>query len=431
MDANEGGFSPEGEELDESLLPYRLQRAIGIFAIAICLLGFCSLSDLGIHSPLLGLLRKEWTKGRRREITARGTRTSCVRAALRAIATAGSGFWTPPGSVLLSSYAGRASHLKVGCQVSLLLVALNVAFFFLVCTAEYSIVCYLLSFASRSSGGTAATLASLAAVGRAGNWVLLPFQWCCEGGNFTGTAATSSSRVSNWLPPNCVEEAEMLEIGSVAERCLARKQRTLLLFKQLNQVMDFLYGPLAPYLSLYERTLRSILVHSHAVRALGLQLLKCEGSWVNEHCSEHNPAYQAYQLHSILAGAPVQIVEEWRSPLLLSASEPMDGIDGGGYFGSAERHDHRVAQLRYVDYVPLGNSRAKSMKRWQPEALAQWAQQLTSTSFPDIEAWNLDVHMHAQVLENTFVDQININVPKQGRIKRKTHLSDAIAGRAS
>lgn len=88
------------------------------------------------------------------------------------------------------------------------------------------------------------------------------------------------------------------------------------------------------------------------------------------------------------------------------------------------KDDHRVAQLRYVDYVPLGNSRAKHMKRWQPEALAQWAQQLTSTSFPDIEAWNLDVHMHAQVLENTFADQINNNVPKQGRIKRKTHLSD-------
>ena len=88
------------------------------------------------------------------------------------------------------------------------------------------------------------------------------------------------------------------------------------------------------------------------------------------------------------------------------------------------KDDHRVAQLRYVDFVRMSKDRRHQKAKCDPVKLAQWASTLTPTDFPAMDIWNLDVHSHAQALECTLEHHLHQNVSRPRQIKRKSHLSE-------
>ena len=88
------------------------------------------------------------------------------------------------------------------------------------------------------------------------------------------------------------------------------------------------------------------------------------------------------------------------------------------------KDDHRVAQLRSVNYVHLHTTTKKTSRRWDAMALAQWATSLTPTSIPQLDSWTLDVHSHAQALESTFEWHLHQHVRQSMQTRRKTHLSE-------
>ena len=112
----------------------------------------------------------------------------------------------------------------------------------------------------------------------------------------------------------------------------------------------------------------------------------------------------------------IAVVQGWKGFCKASVNEDIDL--------SLQKDDHRVAQLRCVKPVTFHSHLKKRSRRWDVEELTQWASSLTPTSIPPLDNWNLDVHSHAQALENTFEWYLQQHVRPSSQIKRKTHLSD-------
>ena len=112
----------------------------------------------------------------------------------------------------------------------------------------------------------------------------------------------------------------------------------------------------------------------------------------------------------------VAIARGWKGYSRASVNEDIDL--------SICKDDHRVAQLRSVTCVQIHPSARRESQRWDEAALNQWASSLTPTSIPQLRSWDLDVHSHAQALENTFAWHMQQNVERKSQKRRKTHLSE-------
>lgn len=95
----------------------------------------------------------------------------------------------------------------------------------------------------------------------------------------------------------------------------------------------------------------------------------------------------------------VAIPTYWRGVCTAQVNEDIDL--------SIFKEDHRVAQLRYIDYVLCKEKPKKYQRKWDTDEVTWWAQNLSPGDFRIEESWKLDVHQHARELEKAMESRLH------------------------